>query len=154
MNTEKEKSKRNRVTIPVLSIFAFAIIVAVVLGIGYTYKTQPASEQSSDVYQNSYYAYVDDVFAGNKMLVDVNLGFGVELNNTPVQINGVRTEPLKSDKGDRAKRFTESQVEEQNVLMRVYQQSDSGRWLVDIIYDDQKKDLGKELIETGYGKPE
>lgn len=111
----------------------------------------------------NYRAKVVDVYDGDTIRVDIDLGFGVVLNNQPVRLYGIDTPEVRGPErheGQRSAAYLNHLLARANmeIELKTHQAKKGtdakgkyGRWLAEIIIDGMN--VNQHLIERGYGVP-
>lgn len=110
-----------------------------------------------------YNAFVVDVYDGDTITCDIELGFGVKLHNQKVRLYGINTPELRGDTyqaGIAARDYLREQILNKKVIIKTIENKKTnpdcdkkgkyGRWLGVIYYNE--KNINELMIEKGYAK--
>ena len=110
----------------------------------------------------TYKAYLERVVDGDTLLVHIDLGFGIFIQQK-LRLRGLDTSEIDSNDGQKAKKFVESELKDTNFLILKTHGSDIyDRYLVDVFYlkDEWKAErviehgnfLNNRLVQEGLAK--
>ena len=110
-----------------------------------------------------YNAYVTNVYDGDTITCDIELGFGVKLHSQKVRLYGINTPEVRGDsreEGLKSRYYLRDQILNKNILLetignkKTNPDSDKkgkyGRWL-GVIYREEIN-INELMIEKGYAK--
>jgi|TARA_Y100000782_G_C10139429_1_gene246526 micrococcal nuclease len=102
-----------------------------------------------------YQAYVTDVYDGDTITCDINLGFGIKYTKQKIRLYGIDTPELRGEEreeGLRVRDYVREKILNKNIILHSYRDSKGkyGRYLGDIYYDNIN--LNKELLEKKMAK--
>ncbi|MCZ8237335.1 MAG: thermonuclease family protein [Leptospiraceae bacterium] len=110
----------------------------------------------------TYKAYLERVVDGDTLLVHIDLGFGIFIQQR-LRLRGLDTSEIDSNDGQKAKKFVESELKNTDFLILKTHGSDIyDRYLVDVFYlkDEWKAErviehgnfLNNRLVQEGLAK--
>ena len=103
-----------------------------------------------------YKAYVQKVYDGDTITVDIDLGFGIILKKQVLRLIGIDAPELRGlerEEGIKARDELRGRILYKNVLIRTKKDKKGkyGRWLAVIFYDE--KNINEWLLRRGFAKP-
>jgi len=106
-----------------------------------------------------YTAYVNDVYDGDSITVDIDLGFGIIMTDQKVILHGVNAPEIRGEskeKGLLSKEWLSKRIEGEQVILKTYKDKTGkyGRYLGDIYLDGENINelMLKEGMAEKYGK--
>ena len=99
-----------------------------------------------------YKAKVLRVIDGDTMICEVDLGFSIKVTER-IRLRGINTPEVRGTekrRGLEVKEIVKSIIEEKEITLQVYKKGKYGRYIADIIVDDQN--LSEYLITNNLGK--
>jgi len=105
-----------------------------------------------------YKAKVVKVVDGDTVDVEIDLGFNHKFK-TRLRLFGINTPELRGEerpKGLEAKNYVKERIYNKNIVIRTYKDKTGkyGRYLADIFYGDDERNLNQELLEIGLAMPQ
>ena len=105
-----------------------------------------------------YSAFVTDVYDGDTITCDIDLGFGIFLKEQKFRFWGVDTWELRGSERDRgllAKEFVVTKILNKFVTIKTHKDKKGkyGRWLCEVFYDSEDNgliNLNVELLSEGH----
>lgn len=106
-----------------------------------------------DVYY--YKAIVTKVYDGDTVTVDIDLGFGIQLNKQVVRLSNIDTPEIRGDErtdGIISKNIVSDLILGKSIIIKTDKDTTGkyGRWLVEIYIDDLN--VNEYLITEGYAE--
>ena len=96
----------------------------------------------------TYKAYLERVVDGDTLLVYIDLGFGIYIQQR-LRLRGIDASEIESKEGQKAKKFVESELKDTNFLILKTHGSDIyDRYLVDVFYLKNEWKI-ERIIEEG-----
>jgi len=96
----------------------------------------------------TYKAYLERVVDGDTLLVYIDLGFGIYIQQR-LRLRGIDASEIESKEGQKAKKFVESELKDTNFLILKTHGSDIyDRYLVDVFYLKNERKI-ERIIEEG-----
>lgn len=100
-----------------------------------------------------YRAKVVSVYDGDTIRVDIDLGFGVSLNNQTVRLGGINSPEMRGEErteGLKAREALREQIDGQEVTIRTAKDRKGkyGRWLA--VVDRKGVNINEWMIDHGY----
>jgi len=94
-----------------------------------------------------YRAQVVDVYDGDSIIVDIDLGFGVWLRGQKIRLFGIATEGVVARDALRAR------IMDRDVTIKTHKDTKSkhGRWLAEVALGDE--DINRWLLDEVYAMP-
>lgn len=99
-----------------------------------------------------YNAYVTDVYDGDSITVDIDLGFGVWLKEQKLRLYGINSPEVRGktiEAGKASRDWLISKVLNKNVIIQTYKDKKEkyGRWLVEVYVGEL--DVNRQMILEG-----
>jgi micrococcal nuclease len=95
------------------------------------------------------------VVDGDTLEVDIELGFGLRFCGQRLRLWGVNCPECRGptrDAGLAASRFVEDCLRGQQLVMTLRGKDSFGRWLAEVRYGEQQRDLATTLLDAGQAK--
>lgn len=107
-----------------------------------------------------YRAICREVYDGDTITIDIDLGFGVWLNNQKVRLADINTPEVRGrdrSKGLKVRDYIRSLLLDKEIVIKTKKDSKGkfGRWLVEVFYPTDSggmKNCNQLLLEMGYAK--
>jgi len=103
-----------------------------------------------------YTTYVIDVYGGNSITVDIDLGFGIIMTDQKVVLHGVDAPNIKEENGLISKKWLSDKIEGEQIVLKTYKDKTGkyGRYLGDIYFNGENINelMLKEGMAEKYGK--
>ena len=101
--------------------------------------------------QYQYPALVVNVYDGDTITVNIDLGFGVELKKQKIRLYGINTPEVRGssrDLGIISRDYVREKILNKNIILQSIKDKKGkyGRWLGIVLIGDEKLNLNKELI--------
>tara|TARA_B100000927_G_scaffold288731_1_gene283847 strand:- start:131 stop:547 length:417 start_codon:yes stop_codon:yes gene_type:complete len=101
--------------------------------------------------QYQYPALVINVYDGDTITVNIDLGFGVELKKQKIRLYGINTPEVRGssrDLGIISRDYVREKILNKNIILQSIKDKKGkyGRWLGIVLIGDEKLNLNKELI--------
>jgi len=107
-----------------------------------------------------YRAHVAEVYDGDTITVDIDLGFGIWMKDQTIRLYGIDTPELRKEEreqGLKVRNYVRDLILGKDVVIESYKgkKGKYGRWLAVVFYDTNsgQKNLNQELLEKGLAKP-
>ena len=102
-----------------------------------------------------YRAFVTDVYDGDTITVDIDLGFRVHMQGIKVRLLGIDAPELRGstlEKGRESRNRLKEMILSKNVLLKTVKDKKGkyGRWLATIYLNGQ--DINQRMIQEGFAK--
>lgn len=104
-----------------------------------------------------YKAHINKIYDGDTASsVDIDLGFGIVMEDQHIRFYGIDTPELRGDEKDEGKKvaqYVKERLEGKDVILKSYKDKKGkyGRWLGEFFVDGIN--INWELLEKGYAKP-
>jgi len=105
-----------------------------------------------------YKALVTKVYDGDTITCDIDLGFSVVLKGQKVRLRGINTPEVKGktkEEGKKVRDILHKKLIYKNVTIKTFRDKKEkfGRWLADIVIDDDAVSVNQWLINEGHAVP-
>jgi micrococcal nuclease len=110
-----------------------------------------------------YKAHIVDVYDGDTLRADIDLGFGVWIKNQSVRWLEIDTPELRGEEreeGLAARDYVRSLILDKDVILKTYKDEKGkyGRWLAEVYFIDTEiiewnNSINEHLIQKGYAIP-
>ncbi|NJO90817.1 MAG: hypothetical protein HC831_19010 [Chloroflexia bacterium] len=108
-----------------------------------------------------YNAFVNGVYDGDTITVDIDLGFGVFMKNQKIRLFGINTPEIRGEErnlGLISRDILRKWILEKNIIIHTQkdQKGKYGRWLGTIIIKDESgisHNINEKLLNEGYANP-
>ena len=102
----------------------------------------------------TYSAFIIDVYDGDTVTADVDLGFGVCLKKQSFRLLGINTPELKGSSKNQANIAKERLIQlvnKKNIIIKTHKDNKEkyGRWLAELFLPNTTKSVNEQLIEEG-----
>jgi len=96
-----------------------------------------------------YTAYVVDVYDGNSITVDIDLGFGIIMTEQKVILHGVNAPNIKEENGLISKKWLSDKIGGEKITLRTYRDKTSkySRYLADIYFNGEN--INELMLKEG-----
>ena len=110
----------------------------------------------------TYFAYVSDVYDGDSITVDIDLGLNTWSMGQKLRLYGINTPEVRGpdkERGLMVRDYVRHEllfVAQGKVLIRTHKDRKGkyGRWLATVFYSDNyERNLNEELVQLGYAGP-
>ena len=145
----KNRLKQMVPTAMFISGLTFIVASIVIIAI-YFNSTAPFYDQRYTP-TDFYNAKVVEVYTGDSMLVDVELGFDMKLYSVSVRLDHIDAPEITDPMGEMSKDYLTEQVKEEQVVLKVLEQDEFGRWKAEV-YENGRY-INEELVERDLAKP-
>ena len=123
------------------------------------FESRHPEHSSVNAYMYTYKAAVIAVTAGDTIVVDIDLGFGVWLRKQSIRMAKINAPELKGstiEAANKSKEFLKSLILNKWVTIRTEKDSKEkyGRWLGTVLTEEDKNliDINHKMITDGYAK--
>ncbi|MBC8147433.1 MAG: thermonuclease family protein [Bacteroidetes bacterium] len=106
-----------------------------------------------------YTAYVIDVYDGDSITVDIDLGFGIIMTSKKIRLYGIDAPEIRGDERERgliSKDWLSKKIEGEQIILKTYKDRTGkyGRYLADIYFNGENLNelMLKEGLAEKYGK--
>lgn len=104
-----------------------------------------------------YTAHVVDVYDGDTITADVELGFNITMRQK-LRLLGIDTPELRGSErleGLKVRNYVRDAIMDRTILIQSHRDKTGkfGRYLATVYYGEQFTNLNEELIKLGYAKP-
>lgn len=101
-----------------------------------------------------YSAFVESVYDGDTITVNIDLGFGINFKNQKIRLLGIDTPELRGEErpeGLKVRDWLRDKIDSKLVILKTYKDSKGkyGRWLADVFIDGEC--INADLVAQGYG---
>ncbi len=102
-----------------------------------------------------YKARVTDVYDGDTITVDIDLGFGIWQKGQKVRLHGINTPEIRGESrpnGIKARNWLRGRIENREVILTTFKDRKGkyGRWLADVRCDGLN--MNEELVRLGFAE--
>ena len=110
-----------------------------------------------------YKAHVTDVYDGDTITVDIDLGFGVSMKGQKIRLYGINAPEVRGDEkvaGKETRDVLRDMILDQEIEIQTYvdkynrdKKGKFGRWLGEIYIKELQTSINQFLIESNLAKP-
>ena len=103
-----------------------------------------------------YRAFVTDVYDGDSITCDVDLGFGIWMKGQKIRLWGIDTPEIRGEErpdGLISQEWLENKIYGKEIILKTYKDKKGkyGRWLGEVFLDGVN--LNQQLLEEGLAEP-
>jgi len=101
----------------------------------------------------TYTAYVIDVYDGDSIAVDIDLGFGMIMINKKIRLYDINAPEIRGDQRERgllSKEWLSSKIEGETIILKTYKDKTGkyGGYLADVYLNGEN--LNQRMIKEGF----
>ena len=145
----KNRLKQMVPTAMFISGLTFIVASIVIIAI-YFNSTAPFYDQRYTP-TDFYNAKVVEVYTGDLMLVDVELGFDMKLYSVSIRLDHIDAPEITDPMGKMSKDYLARQVKDEWVVLKASEKDQFGRWIAEV-YEDGRN-INEELVERDLAEP-
>jgi len=145
------KSKLKSMVPVGMFISGISFVIAAIVIVSIYFNNMAPFYDQRDTPTNYYKAEIVDVYSGDTLLADLDLGFGMKLYSVSLVLDDIAAPKLTEPLGDMSKNYLTEQVKGQEVIIKTDEEDPYGRWLVEL-YEDGRN-MNDIMVEKGYANP-